>query len=207
MIKAEPSRFHIWFSVVYTKTLLKLFFRNIRFVGEIENNEKLPMLMIANHFSWWDGFFQLLLNSKIFKKQYHFMMLEEELRKNYALRKIGACSIEKGSRSAFESLQYLTQIIQKPNNLFLFFPQGKIQSMHIEEYKFEKGALSYILKKVKTDFQFVFNVNLIDYSSFRRPEVSVYYKTYTINDNTTAEDIENDYNHFVKGCKKEQQEK
>jgi len=204
MIKAEHSRFHIWISILYTKIFLGLFFRNIRYIGEADQNKNLPVLMIANHFSWWDGFFQILLNEKSFKKRYHFMMLEEELRKNPILRKIGASSIEKGSRSAFDSLKYLVEVIQKPENLFLFFPQGKIQSIYTEDFKFEKGALNYVQKKATNEFQFVFNVNLIDYSAFKRPELSIYFKTHTISKDTTVDEIERDYNLFVKKCKEKQ---
>ena len=206
MIRAEHSRFHIWISVVYTKIALILFFRNVRFIGEVKTDNNLAILMIANHFSWWDGFFQLQLNLKFFKKKYHFMMLEKQMRKDSILRKIGASSIEKGSRSILDSLKYVVEVIQNPENLFLFFPEGKIKSIYTEEFKFEKGAINYILKKVTFDFQFVFNVNLIDYSSFKRPEVSVYYKTHKINSNTTATEIEKDYNDFVKDCKEKQRE-
>ena len=206
MIRAEHSRFHIWISVVYTKIALILFFRNVRFIGEVKTDNNLAILMIANHFSWWDGFFQLQLNLKFFKKKYHFMMLEKQMRKDSILRKIGASSIEKGSRSILDSLKYLVEVIQNPENLFLFFPEGKIKSIYTEEFKFEKGAINYILKKVTFDFQFVFNVNLIDYSSFKRPEVSVYYKTHKINSNTNATEIEKDYNDFVKECKEKQRE-
>ena len=206
MIRAEHSRFHIWISVVYTKIALILFFRNVRFIGEVKTDNNLAILMIANHFSWWDGFFQLQLNLKFLKKKYHFMMLEKQMRKDSVLRKIGASSIEKGSRSILDSLKYLVEVIQNPENLFLFFPEGKIKSIYTEEFKFEKGAINYILKKATCDFQFVFNVNLIDYSSFKRPEVSVYYKTHKINSNTTATEIEKDYNDFVKECKEKQRE-
>ena len=206
MIRAEHSRFYIWISVVYTKIALTLFFRNIRFIGEVKTDNNLAILMIANHFSWWDGFFQLQLNFKFFKKKYHFMMLEKQMRKDSILRKIGASSIEKGSRSMLDSLKYVVEVIQNPENLFLFFPEGKIKSIYTEEFKFEKGAIKYVLKKATSDFQFVFNVNLIDYSSFKRPEVSVYYKTHKINSNTTATEIEKDYNDFVKECKEKQRE-
>ena len=134
------------------------------------------------------------------------MMLEKQMRKDSVLRKIGASSIEKGSRSILDSLKYVVEVIQNPENLFLFFPEGKIKSIYTEEFKFEKGAINYILKKATCDFQFVFNVNLIDYSSFKRPEVSVYYKTHKINSNTTATEIEKDYNDFVKECKEKQRE-
>ena len=162
--------------------------------------------MIANHFSWWDGFIQILLNDRLFKKRYHFMMLEEELDKNRILRRIGASSIQKGSRSALESLQYMLEVVQSPENLFLFFPQGEIQSIYTHQFQFEKGALNYILKKSTRNFQFTFNVNLIDYGSFKRPELSVYFKNFELTETTTAEEIENSYNAFAQECMAKQRE-
>lgn len=200
MIKAKHTRFHIWLSKIYSRFLINIAFRNIRLIGDSSSDKNLPILMIANHFSWWDGFVQIGLNLNVFKKKFHFMMLEEELNKSKILRKIGACSVSKGSRGVIESLQYLVEIIKNPENIYLFFPQGKIESLYTFPYTFEKGALNFILKNVKNDFQFVFNVNLIDYSSHRRPELSIYYKTYDMTHSTTAEEIENDYNEFANAC-------
>jgi len=156
--------------------------------------------MIANHFSFYDGFIQILLNFKTLKRRLHFMMLEEELRKNMQLTKLGACSIDKGKRSSLESLAYAVEILQHKENLFLFFPQGKIESVHTRNFTFEKGLLSYILKKAKNEFQLILNVNLIHYGTNLRPDMCVYYKTYNINSDTTAEDIERAYNSFAKTC-------
>lgn len=200
MIKAEHGKFHIWFSKIYTNFFLSLAFRKIRIVGEPILKSDRSVLMIANHFSWWDGFLQIRLNSKVFNKKYHFMMLESELSKVPILRKIGACSIKKGSRSAIESLQYMVEVIQQPKNLFLFFPQGEIQSIYTFNFEFEKGALGYLLKKVNSDYDFVFNVNLIDYAAFKRPEVTMYYKLFLVNSDTTLENIEKAYNDFAKHC-------
>ena len=128
------------------------------------------------------------------------MMLEKELRKSMVLTKAGAFSINKGSRSSIESLQYAVDIIKNPENMFLFFPQGEIKSVYTYNFEFEKGALSYIFKKAKNDFEFVFNVNLIDYSSFRRPELSIYYKTYSFDKNATVDDVERDFNTYAQSC-------
>lgn len=199
MIRANHKNFWVKFSNIYSKILLKIYFRNIRYIGEYEHTN-LPVLIIANHFSWWDGFIQIQLNNKYFKRRYHFMMLENELRKSMVLTKIGAFSIEKGKRSSIESLKYSVEILQNPKNLFLFFPQGVIQSIYKNKFVFEKGVLSYILKKLKNDYQFVFNVNLIDYASNRKPEISVYFKTYHLNKDRTADDIEKDFNVYATEC-------
>lgn len=200
MMKAKHTLFYVWVSKVYSSFFLKLAFRKIKFIGDAVTHEDKPVLMIANHFSWWDGFIQIRLNLKVFKKRFHFMMLEEELIKAKTLQKIGACSISKGSRGIIETLQHLITIIQNPDNLYLFFPQGEIQSLYTYPFEFEKGALNYILRRTNRNFQFVLNVNLIDYSSFKRPTLNVYYKAYDVKSDTTADDIEQAYNSFAHEC-------
>jgi hypothetical protein len=199
MIRAR----HTWIGDLrakyYTKILLGFFFKRLNYEGEYEEKE-LPILMISNHFSFYDGWIQILLNLKIFKRKYHFMMLEEELRKNMHLTNVGACSIDKGKRSSLESLAYAVDILKDKRNLFLFFPQGKIESMYTQDFVFEKGLLSYILKKSKNDFQLVFNVNLINYGAKLKPDIFVYYETQHINSETTAEDVEIAFNRFAKAC-------
>lgn len=199
MIRANHTKLWLILSKYHTKILIGFFFGSVKYSGKYVE-KGLPILMIANHFSFYDGFVQILLNFKIFKRRFHFMMLEKELRKNMQLTKLGACSISKGKRSSLESLAYAVEIIQNNENLFLFFPQGKIESVHTRNFTFEKGLLSYILKKAKNEFQLVFNVNLIHYGTNLRPDMCVYYETYDLNANTTAEEVEIAYNRFAKAC-------
>jgi 1-acyl-sn-glycerol-3-phosphate acyltransferase len=200
MIKAKHSRLYTRLFEIYINIFINIAFRNIRIIGDSNIENGLPTLMIANHFSWWDGFIQMHLNLKTFRKKFHFMMLEEEMSKSRIFRKVGGCSVSKGSRGILKTLQHLVSVIKEPGNLYLFFPQGKIESLYSYPYKFEKGALQYIIKHVKNDYQFVFNVNLIDYSSHKRPELSIYYKTYNLTNATTPEQIENDFNEFANSC-------
>lgn len=199
MIRANYNKYWIKFSHYYTKFLVGFFFRNVKYIGQYEEKE-LPILLISNHFSFYDGFIQILLNLKVFKRRFNFMMLENELSKNMVLTKIGASSISKGKRSSLESLEYAVELLQDKENLFLFFPQGRIKSIYTREFTFEKGLLSHILKNMKTDYQLVFNVNLIDYGTKLRPEISAYYETQTINTDTNADDVEREFNSFAKEC-------
>ena len=199
MIKANHTKLWLIISKYYTKILISFFFGRVKYDGTYEE-KGLPILIIANHFSFYDGFIQILLNFKVFKRRIYFMMLEKELRKNMQLTKLGACSIDKGKRSSLESLAYAVEILQNKENLFLFFPQGKIESVHTRNFAFEKGLLSYILKKGKNEFQLIFNVNLIHYGTNLRPDLCVYYETYDQNNYTTAKDVESAFNQFAKAC-------
>lgn len=199
MIRANHNKYIVKFSELYTKVLIGLFFGGITYRGRYEENG-LPILMIGNHFSFYDGFIQILLNLKVFNRRFHFMMLEKKLRENLWLHKIGACSIDKGKRSTLGSLAYAVEVLQDKANLFLFFPQGSIKSIYTRHFIFEKGMLSYILKNAKNDFQLVFNVNLINYGTRLRPELCVYYQTLEISANTDAEEIEREFNRFALEC-------
>ena len=117
-----------------------------------------------------------------------------------ALLKIGASSINKGKRSSLESIRYAVEILHDKENLFLFFPQGKIKSIYVQEFVFEKGLLSHILENLKNDFQLVFNVNLINYGTKLKPDIFAYYETQCIDSDMKAEDVEKEFNRFAKVC-------
>ena len=199
MIRANHTKFMIKFSKYFTKILINIFFGSVKYSGQYEEKE-LPILLISNHFSFYDGFIQILLNFKVFKRNFNFMMLERELSKNMLLTKVGASSISKGRRSSIESINYAVEMLQDKENLFLFFPQGEIKSIYTREFTFEKGLLSYILENTKNDFQLVFNVNLINYGANLRPDLWVYYEVQAISKNTTAEDVEREFNRFARVC-------
>ncbi|MBQ4803624.1 1-acyl-sn-glycerol-3-phosphate acyltransferase [Aquimarina sp. MMG015] len=199
MIRANHNKYWVKFSYLYTKILIGFFFSSIKYKGEYEE-KGLPILMISNHFSFYDGFIQILLNLKVFKRRFNFMMLEKELKKNMMLTKIGASSINKGKKSSIASLDYAVEMLEDKENLFLFFPQGRIQSIYTKEFTFEKGLLSHILANTKNDFQLVYNINLINYGTKLRPDISAYYETHTITKNTNAEDVERQFNRFAEVC-------
>lgn len=199
MIRANHNKFWIKFSHYYTKILISFFFGSVKYTGQYEE-KGLPILMISNHFSFYDGFIQILLNLKVYKRRFTFMMLEKELRKNMILTKIGASSISKGKRSSIDSIAYVVEMLQDKKNLFLFFPQGRIKSIYTREFVFEKGMLSYILENTKNEFELVFNINLINYGNKLRPDIVVYYETQTINKSTTADEVEKEFNHFANEC-------
>ena len=99
-------------------------------------DKNLPVLLVSNHFSWWDGFWAVYLNEKIFHRIFHFMMLEEQLKSHMFLNKTGGYSIKKGSRSIIETIDYTAQLLSDRKNLVLIFPQGEISSMHIPGHLF-----------------------------------------------------------------------
>jgi len=205
MIKANHSFLGKLFFSIYSLVKLKQQFQQILFKGEFED-KGLPVLIIANHFSWWDGFIQLQINERFLRRKFHVIMLEEQLEKFMILNKAGAYSVQKNSRKIIESLQYTVDLLSDNKNVVLLFPQGEIQSLYTQEFKFESG-LEYILKNKQKDIQFIFNVNLVDYFSYKKPTLSVYFKNYNPQLPMNLQTIETDFNDFATECKLQQKEK
>lgn len=197
MIKEKHNRAYITFFDLYSTRLIKRHFRCIRLIGEL-TERNLPVLMIANHFSWWDGFLQYRINKEKLGRRFHVMMLEEQLRRHPFLRHVGAFSIQKKSRDIVKSLKHCVDILQEPANMLLLFPQGEIQTMHTRQFIFEKG-LEFILARVDK-LHIVFNLNLIDYFSYKKPELSIYFEDYLPIKNIKLIDIQNAYNEFAERC-------
>lgn len=88
----------------------------------------LPVLLLPNHFSWWDGFFVQRIWKACFPgRNIRLMMLEEQLRKYPFFRHTGCFSIEpRHPRGIVESLSYARNALT-PENLLVVYPQGELQ--------------------------------------------------------------------------------
>lgn len=154
----------------------------------------LPVLIVANHQSWWDGHWVEYINQRIFKRKFHFMMREDQLRKNWFLNYAGGYSVDKNSRSIVESLNYSSELLQNPNNLVLIFPQGEIQSIHQREIIFQKG-IERVLKNTSNPIQILFLVSLVDYFSDQKPGVYFHLREYT-SDAFDIQSLQQSYRQF-----------
>lgn len=176
-------------------------FHPIRFVNRV-NETRLPILLIANHFCWWDGFIQYQYNQRYLGRKAYVMMLEEQLLRHRILNSFGAYSVRKHSRSAIESLRYTIDLLQDSRNMVVFFPQGEIQTMHTTEFRFQ-GGLAYILRHLGNDIQLIFNINLPDYYSQKSPSLTIYTSEYDYK-SRDVEHIETAFNEFARQCRIQQ---
>ncbi|MGM0376291.1 MAG: lysophospholipid acyltransferase family protein [Bacteroidota bacterium] len=192
MIIAGHHPFFVWFFRHYSHWMIRSHFRQIFIEGDTEKPEA-PLLIISNHFSWWDGFFINHLNHKFWQKKFHVMMLEEQLTKRKFLSRAGAFSIKRGNRSAVESMHYAENMLDNPENLLLMYPQGEINSMAHHPLKFEKG-IEHFIHKEGISVKMV--VALIDYFSHRKPSLSLYIKDFGKNE----ERPEEAFNAFLEEC-------
>ena len=200
MLKAHHNRFYLGFIVSWYRLMTRIYFRGIRVVGKPAVEAK-PLLLLQNHFSWWDGYWSLYLSTRIFRKKFHVMMLEDELKKRMFLNRCGVYSVKKNNREAIESLNYSVQLLADPNNLVTIYPQGEITSLNRQELKFGKGP-EWVARHSKNEIAICFAVILTDYFSEPKPLVTMYLKHYT--GGFSSLEMQTEYNHFYRECSRQQ---
>ncbi|HEX2921656.1 MAG TPA: lysophospholipid acyltransferase family protein [Bacteroidales bacterium] len=176
ILKASHNWFIYGFFRLYTNLSIRRSFHRVVISGEIADNG-LPVLVLSNHTSWWDGFWIVYMNMKLFKRRFFFMMLESQLRKKMFFNHTGGYSVLQGSRSILESIEYTIELLNDKENMVLLFPQGRIESIHNRNISFAKG-IARISERLKGKVQVVFAVCLPDYFSERKPSVYIYLGEY-----------------------------
>ncbi|MDK2910011.1 MAG: hypothetical protein PWR20_1578 [Bacteroidales bacterium] len=178
MIEARHSTWRSMVFDVFVNRLLRWHFREIKIVGDYIPRSP-STLLIANHFSWWDGFFAWYLNQKLIHRRIYVMMLEEQLKQRPFFARVGAFGIRPGRREVFTALNYSAGVLRKPENLLVIFPQGVIQSQHSPYLNFQKGV-EEILRQSDIDPDILFCAVLTDYYSFRKPSLTFHLRPFQV---------------------------
>ena len=197
MIKARYHKTWLWFYSSWFRVLQKIHFRSISVICDDLFSEGQSVLLLQNHFSYYDGYWSMYLCNKIFRRRFHVMMLEEELSKRMFLTRCGVFSVRKNSRDLIESLHYASQLLLDPTNVVTIYPSGEIISHHLQNFAFQRGYLR-IIRNQENHSHIAFAVVLVDHFSQARPEIQIYLKKYT-GDRTTNE-IEAAYHLFYQTC-------
>jgi 1-acyl-sn-glycerol-3-phosphate acyltransferase len=194
MIEARHSRMYDVFFNWYLHSLFRKDFSRVDVVGRWPVHEQSD-LVIGNHVSWWDGFWVYYLNKRFLKKKLHVMMLESQLKHRRFLTRIGAFSIEPGSRDMVHSLNYSAHLLQQPGHLVVMYPQGEIASLSAGVLPFKNGVVQ-VIKKASIQ-QVLFYVALLDYFSHRKPVLTLYLGTVSV-EGCTTNDLQKAYEQFYK---------
>lgn len=204
-MEARHNRIVYPFFKNYTLWIVKRNFSRVIITGAPEKKD-IPVLLIANHAGWWDGFWAENVNLKVFGKKFYFMMLEEQLRKYRFFNYCGGFSVRKNTRSVIDSISYSAVLLSEPGNMVLIFPQGKIESSCKTAIRFEKGIGKILEKTNRQKVQIVFLVNLTDYFSEKKPALFQYLEEYD-KDDTSYTSLESAYNDFYQRCLSDQSQK
>jgi 1-acyl-sn-glycerol-3-phosphate acyltransferase len=142
MIPAQHKKWADWLFKPFIYWLLKRDFGSLRVVGAIPNVPKdMPIILMPNHATWWDGFFVYLLNNHLFGRKFYIMMLAEQLKKYWFFRMLGAFGFSQQSRpDIVATMKYSLGILrQKPSPLVIIFPQGTLLPFNTRPLGFKSG--------------------------------------------------------------------
>jgi hypothetical protein len=159
----------------YVKWIVGWHFCELKF-DAIEADKNRSVLLIANHFSFWDALILFCVNDVLFRKKFHVMILESTSKRERFLKYGGAFSVNKSSRDLVQSLDYAAELLKDPGNLVLMFPQGKLYSNFVEHIHFEKGVQRIIDRSPASDFQLMFAATFVQYFKHKKPTATVYLK-------------------------------
>lgn len=172
MIKAEHRRWARFIFNPYIDHLLRKSFKNFYLVNELPKIDKSAGLILTpNHFSWWDGFISDFISRKLIKRKIHVMMLEEQLRRYWFFKKVGAFSINPSNPvSMIRTLKYGSDVAASPENLVVLFPQGKIQSLNSISVAIKEG-LDVLLGQIDSEVSVLPLAVKFEYSENKNPDI------------------------------------
>lgn len=151
------------------------------------------ILLLANHFSWWDGFLMFQLNKVVFKKDFHVLVTEEDYHRQWFLKYLGAFASKSKGKDVLETLTYAGKLLDDPQNLVLLFPQGKLHTSYVSSISFEKGVMQ-LINASKKKFQIVFSATLTDYFDQRKPKVKSYLCSWEAEEYISLQLLKREYN-------------
>jgi 1-acyl-sn-glycerol-3-phosphate acyltransferase len=101
----------------------------------------LPLLVVANHVSWWDGFLLREVHRRVRPDApFHVVMAEAELRRRPLFRWMGAIALPDGPLGPRAMLRDMEAICARGSPVIGYFPQGRIWPSHRRPLGFRRGG-------------------------------------------------------------------
>ncbi len=202
MIKPQKNLLITGFFNWYISRIIKRNYHSVNF-NKVALDPAKPVLLIANHCSWWDGFILRHINRIYFKKKFHAMVLEETMQKVKFFKYLGGFSVKPGSKNVLQSLTYAAELLNDPQNMVVIFPQGKLYSNFVDEVVFEKGLFK-ITELTTVGFQYVFAAMFTENFDQKKPTVNVSFNVMQKADIADATELQNTYQQHYAQAKQRQ---
>ena len=150
MLQANKNRLFERLFAIYNRHLFRRRFHAFHVSGlpllQVKD-ESLPLIIYANHSSWWDGLVAFEI-SRLAGLDAYVMMEQRQLEKLFLFRLLGAFSVvRENPREAVRSIHYAAELLkEKPQRTLWIFPQGEILPNDLRPLKLYRG-LSRIIEK------------------------------------------------------------
>lgn len=122
---------------------------SIRHIGDKPRPNAGPVIVYANHSSWWDGHLAMFLNEECWHLDGYVMMEEKQLARYRFFTHVGGFLIDRQeARSAMRTLDYAAQLMSaQPGRVLLLFPQGEILANDARPLSFFNGT-AHLVKRI-----------------------------------------------------------
>jgi 1-acyl-sn-glycerol-3-phosphate acyltransferase len=106
-----------------------------------------PLILYANHGSWWDPMVSFLLAEKLMPKQQHFAPMEAQALKRYGILKhVGIFPVELNTgRGAVQFLR-TSEAIARTGGVVWITPQGKFVDPRVRPLEFKPGLAALAVR-------------------------------------------------------------
>ncbi|MEJ7733234.1 MAG: lysophospholipid acyltransferase family protein [Polyangiaceae bacterium] len=144
MIAARKSaRFERWFAGQAQQRMARTF-RDLRIAG-LEETRALaargPLLIVANHTSWWDALYVLVLSQRLLAVDGYAFMEGENLRRLPFFAKVGAFGVDtRVPGDAAAGVRHAARLLDRAGRVVWIFPQGRERPITERPPRFERGA-------------------------------------------------------------------
>lgn len=145
MIKAQHNFWARTIFNYYIDYQFKKYFNGFYLVNSLPNlDTNKSVVVLPNHFSWWDGFLIDYINRKLLKRKFYILMLEEQLKRYWFFNYLGAFSINLNNpKSIITTINYFKELAKDSNNIIVFYPQGKIEPFQTNNITFKNGIVKF----------------------------------------------------------------
>jgi hypothetical protein len=171
MIEARHDGWAERLFLPYLRRIMKNSFHAVRLLGEPPDPPRdKPVLIVANHGTWWDGFLLYILNEQVLHRGLFVMMREEQLHRYRFFRRLGAFGIAPGHpRSVRAALAYSANLLRDPSHCLCVFPQGSLHRVRERPLGFQRG-LERVLAEYGGEVSILPVAIACEFQGERRPE-------------------------------------
>lgn len=142
MSQPAKSKWAEWLFGVYSTNLFRRRFSSVRVAGleHMSADRDAPLVVLANHSSWWDGLVAFRL-SRLARLDAHFLMESANLRRYSFFRRLGALQVDlENPRLARRDIADAALRLKRSTDCLWIFPQGKIEPNHVKPLTVLGGA-------------------------------------------------------------------
>ncbi len=174
MKPARKSPSFEYFFDLYNHFLLRRHFQYIH----VNKATKIkgPVIIYSNHVSWWDGLVLFHLNRHIWSRNGYVLMGEKGLQEYPFFRRIGAFAMNSfDSQDVRKGLRYALKLLENPDTLLAWFPQGEERHPDARPLQFADGLVVLLQMAIRHHLEVTIVPMAIRYEFLerKRPEVFI----------------------------------